>query len=70
MEDHHLEETRQVGLARIVTLLMETFGLSHAAALTSAMLIGLVFDFRDLLGGARLSAENPGHHRRHTRQFV
>src|SRR5438270_7902172 len=34
-----MEEERKTGVARIVTLLMETFGLSHGTALAAAILI-------------------------------
>jgi hypothetical protein len=40
-----MEADRKTGLARIVTLLMETFGLSHAGALAASLLISLVFCF-------------------------
>src|SRR5690242_14420575 len=40
-----MPEQRKTGSARIVTLLMETFGLSHGAALALALLIGLVLVF-------------------------
>src|SRR5690242_6404510 len=40
-----MEENRKTGLARVVTLLMETFGLTHGAAFAAAILIGLVLVF-------------------------
>jgi len=40
-----MEENRKSALARIVTLLMETFGLSRVGALVAASLVGLVVVF-------------------------
>ncbi len=40
-----MEEEPKTGLARIVGLLMETFGLSYAAAFAASLLIALVFCF-------------------------
>jgi TRAP-type uncharacterized transport system substrate-binding protein len=40
-----MEQNRKTALARIVTPLMETFGLSYTAALAAALLIGLVLLF-------------------------
>jgi len=40
-----MEQQRKTGLARIVPLLMETFGLTQAAAIAAAILIGAVLCF-------------------------
>ena len=43
--ESNMEENRKIGPARVVTLLMETFGLSYAAAVAASLLIGLVLMF-------------------------
>jgi len=40
-----MEKNRKSGLGRVVTLLMETFGLSRAAAMAAAIMMGLVSCF-------------------------
>jgi hypothetical protein len=40
-----MEQNRRTGVARIVGMLMETFGLSYGAALAAALLLGLVICF-------------------------
>jgi TRAP transporter TAXI family solute receptor len=45
MVESDMEQNRKTALTRIVTPLMETFGLSYAGALVAALLIGLVLLF-------------------------